>query len=526
MATEEIITISPTTNKPVTTRHGPSNTELEAVPANAVRAFQSWSKTSLTERQAIVKKAIGLLRERQDDLARELTEQMGRPISYGAKEVATAALRGEYMLKVSGDCLQDTPGDAEQGFKRYIRKAPLGTVLVLFAWNYPWLILANSLFPALLAGDAVILKPSPQTPTVAEQAQKICLDAGVPKDVVQVFHCGSFDRLRPILHDPALKLICFTGSVAGGLAVQKEVSDKVSVKVGLELGGKDPAYVRGDVDVAWAAEEIVDGAIFNSGQSCCALERIYVDAKIHDQFVAAVQNVLKGYRLGDPFDPNTQLGPVVSKRSAETITKHVQDALEKGALDVTPHNDTFVNPPKDGNFVAPKVLTNVAHDMLVMRDETFGPIIPIMKVSGDQEAVRLMNDSQFGLTATIWTKDVDAGHHLADDVDAGTVFVNRADYPSPVSSTPLCIAVSAQSQHYPYPRRYIILPSIHLLVFFSFDGMKRGLIKLIVVTLRSWLTFLHGYLALTTYTLGPSLDRRQRLRQGSDSEQIRLRSIC
>lgn len=215
--------------------------------------------------------------------------------------------------------------------------------------------------------------------------------------------------------------------------MQRAASDQVSVRVGLELGGKDPAYVRSDVDVKWAAEEIVDGAVFNSGQSCCSLERIYVDEKIHDEFVKAVQDVLKGYRLGDPSDPKTHVGPVVSKRAAETIKAHVKDALSKGAKDSTPDNDSFRSPPKDGNFVAPTLLTGVTHDMIVMTEETFGPIIPVMKVKSDEEAVKLMNDSQFGLTASIWTKDVEAGHKLADDVEAGTVFVNRCDYPSPVS---------------------------------------------------------------------------------------------
>ncbi|KAL9091137.1 MAG: hypothetical protein Q9159_001554 [Coniocarpon cinnabarinum] len=432
MTAETITTISPTTNTPVAIRHGPSDAEMEAMPTTAASAFRSWSMTELAERQALVKRALQLLRERQDALAKTLTEEMGRPIAYGAKEVATAALRGEYMLRVSSECLADTPGDEETGFRRYIRKTPLGPVLVLFAWNYPWLILANSLFPALLAGDTVILKPSPQTPSVAEQAQKLCVDAGVPKDVVQVLHCGDFDRLRPMLRHPSIKLICFTGSVAGGLSVQQAVSDKVAVRVGLELGGKDPAYVRSDVDVAWAAEEIVDGAIFNSGQSCCALERIYVDSKIHDQFVTAVQHILEGYRLGDPADSTTQIGPVVSKKAMDTIASHVQDALSKGAKDATPANDTFVNLPKDGNFVSPRLLIHVTHDMTVMKDETFGPIIPVMKVSSDEEAIQLMNDSQFGLTASIWTKDTHTGNRLADGVDAGTVFINRADYPSPV----------------------------------------------------------------------------------------------
>lgn len=201
--------------------------------------------------------------------------------------------------------------------------------------------------------------------------------------------------------------------------------------MGLELGGKDPAYVRSDVDIKWAAEEIVDGAVFNSGQSCCAIERVYVAEDIHDEFVAAVQEVLKGYVLGDPSDPKTNLGPVVSKRSANTIRYHIKDALDKGAKDVTPENDSFKSPPADGNYVAPTLLINVNHDMLVMKDETFGPVIPVMKVKSDDEAIHLMNDSQFGLTASIWTKDVTKGNELIDDVEAGTVFVNRCDYPSP-----------------------------------------------------------------------------------------------
>jgi len=214
------------------------------------------------------------------------------------------------------------------------------------------------------------------------------------------------------------------------LSVQRAASDRI-VSVGLELGGKDPAYIRDDVDIKWAAEEIVDGAIFNSGQSCCSIERVYVDEKIHDSFVEALQEVLKGYKLGDPFDQSTHVGPVVSKRSAETIRSHIKDALDKGAKDATPENDTFKSPPPDGNFVAPTLLVNVNHEMTVMSEETFGPVIPVMKVKDDDEAIRFMNDSEFGLTASIWTKDVEKGEALAEKVEAGTVFVNRCDYPSP-----------------------------------------------------------------------------------------------
>ena len=183
----------------------------------------------------------------------------------------------------------------------------------------------------------------------------------------------------------------------------------------------------------WAAEEIVDGAVFNSGQSCCSVERVYVDDKIHDDFVSALQGVLQGYKLGDPMDKSTNVGPVVSARSADTIRSHIKDALEKGARDVTPDNASFKSPPAEGNYVAPTLLINVNHDMAVMTEETFGPVIPVMRVKNDEEAIKLMNDSQFGLTASIWTKDVGKGHELIDDVEAGTVFVNRCDYPAPVS---------------------------------------------------------------------------------------------
>jgi len=280
----------------------------------------------------------------------------------------------------------------------------------------------------------VILKPSPQTPTSAEQIQTIFKDAGLPEGVLQVFHSGSIAQIETIARSPLIQLVCFTGSVANGLAVQTAASDRVPIRVGLELGGKDPAYIRSDVDIKWAAEEIVDGAVFNSGQSCCSVERVYVDEKIHDEFVSALQEVLKGYKLGDPMDKKTHVGPVVSKRSADTIRSHVKDALKKGANDATPDNETFKSPPPDGNFVAPVLLTNVNHEMAVMTEETFGPVIPVMKVKNDAEAIKLMNDSQFGLTASIWTKDVNKGHELVDDVEAGTVFVNRCDYPAPVSA--------------------------------------------------------------------------------------------
>ncbi|KAI1352355.1 aldehyde dehydrogenase [Xylaria sp. FL0043] len=430
MSVETITTISPTTNEPILSRTGVSASDLEEIPRVAEEAFKTWRETSLTDRTIIVKKALALLEKQKDQLAEEITVQMGRPISYTGAEITTALKRADYLVKISEDTLKDTPGEPEKGFKRFIRKVPVGPVLVIFAWNYPYLILVNSLIPALLAGNTVILKPSPQTPTIAEHVTKAFNEAGLPAGVLQYFHCGSPLIMESLVRNPKVALICFTGSVAGGLAVQKAASDRI-VNVGLELGGKDPAYVRGDVDLDWAAAEIVDGSIFNSGQSCCALERTYVDEKVYDAFIEATQKVLKSYKVGDPLEKETQIGPVISKRAKETIEAHIKDALEKGAKDATPDNPTFSSLPTRGNFVKPTLLTDVNHTMTVMKEETFGPVIPVMKVSGDDEAIELMNDSEFGLTASIWTKDTDKGYELAQRVEAGTVFVNRADFPSP-----------------------------------------------------------------------------------------------
>lgn len=368
---------------------------------------------------------------------------MGRPIAYTPVEVKTAVKRAEYLINVAAEVLsEDVPvlGTVESGFKRHLQRSqPLGVILVIFAWNYPYLILVNSLIPALLAGNAVILKPSPQTPTIAEHVVSMLEEAGLPKGVVQYFHAGQVEDLKPLVQSEEVDHICFTGSVAGGLAVQRLVVEGgrgIRCGVGLELGGKDPAYVREDFagddkGLRWAAEEIVDGAIFNSGQSCCAIERVYVHEKVHDRFVEECRRILEGYRVGDPEKKETQIGPVVSKRAKDMILKQVYDAVSKGAKDETPANTTFANLDPAGNYVAPVLLSGVTHEMSIMMDETFGPVIPVQKVTSDEEAVALMNDSQFGLTASIWTKDTKRGEELIPDIEAGTVFVNRADFPSP-----------------------------------------------------------------------------------------------
>lgn len=432
-----VTTISPSTNKPVVTRVGVTADDLKRVADNAQEAFRSFSQsTTLAQRQEFVTRAVDILEKRKDVLARELTEQMGRPIGFSPVEIATAIKRSHFLNRVSNTVLNEVvPGEEEAGFRRFIKRQPVGVAFIIFAWNYPWLILVNSLIPAILAGNAVILKPSPQTPTIVEQIASAFEEAGLPKNVIQFVHCGEPALLEGLIQSPKVDHICFTGSVAGGLAVQKAAVDRI-VNVGLELGGKDPAYLRDDVDIAWAAEQIVDGAVFNSGQSCCAIERVYVHKNIYRPFVEEVKKVLSNYVVGDPFDAKTHVGPVISKRAKETILAHIADAVSKGAKDETPANATFENTPAEGNYVKPTLLTGVNHGMDVMTQETFGPVIPVMKVEGDDEAIRYMNDSEFGLTASIWSRDIEGAEKLVDRVEAGTVYINRSDYPSPVSTLP------------------------------------------------------------------------------------------
>lgn len=356
----------------------------------------------------------------------------------------------------------------------------------------------------------MILKPSPQTPTVVEQVSSIFLEAGLPRNVLQYFHCGSLVNLEAIIRSPLINHICFTGSVAGGLAVQKAAADRI-VNVGLELGGNDAAYVRQDVDLAWVAEEIVDGAIFNSGQSCCSIERVYVHEKVHDAFIQEIKKVLSNYRVGDPFDEKTQIGPVISQKARENILSHIEDAIKGGARDETPANSTFDNLPPVGNFVKPTLLTGVTHSMRVMAEETFGPVIPVMKVKDDSEAIRWMNDSDLGLTASVWTKDVATGEKLIQDIEAGTVFINRADYPSPVSfvEPPVlrCAALfCAVLQLHDTPVRFII--------FFPFDSI-------FYPYQVSW----HHHILTSFRLIGPCMDRMEEFRKRCYPQQIWFRPV-
>ncbi|GAA5922223.1 aldehyde dehydrogenase family protein [Sporobolomyces koalae] len=430
-------TISPITGQAIVTRPLASSTStLDAAVDASHSAYLAWRKVPLDERIALVEKGIKHLASRASDLGPELTQQMGRPIRYTNSEFSTFEDRGMWLLAQAQSALRDehVGPDRPQAFRRIIRRAPVGVCLLVGAWNFPYMIQVNALIPALVAGNSVILKPSPQTPLVAERIQESFEAAGLPKDLIQTVHLTPA-QMDYLVGHPKIPFVSFTGSVANGKRVEKtaaEAADKHGTfkMVGLELGGKDAAYIRKDCDPAYAAENVVDGAFFNSGQSCCAVERVYVHESIYDAVVEQVTKVVKEYKLGDPREQETTLGPVISLRSAATIREHVKEAVSKGAHALIDESD-FPEAKEGTTYVAPQVLINVDHSMKVMSEETFGPVVGLMKVKSDEEAVRLINDSPYGLTCSVWTQDESAFEAIVDEIDTGTVFMNRCDYLEP-----------------------------------------------------------------------------------------------
>ncbi|KAK4687111.1 hypothetical protein P7C73_g2999, partial [Tremellales sp. Uapishka_1] len=425
-------TISPYTQKALCTRPLLSAAELDAVVSDAVKAQKSWRKVPLDERFALAEKWLVEFEKMGDLMAEDLSLQMGRPISQAPGEIKGALYRARHLIKIAKASLAPVPqtDTDDEANKRTIVKQPLGVIAVISPWNFPHLCMVNIFLPAVLAGNAVIIKPAPQTPVPAERIMSTFLAAGLPKNVIQVVHLTQETTLENLCKDPRIEFISFTGSVAGGRAVQEAASAGKGFKgVGLELGGKDPAYVREDADVDFSAENLVDGAMFNSGQSCCGVERIYVHSSIFDSFVAKFVDIAKGYKLGDPSSPETNLGPVVSVASAARIRKQIKEALDAGAQAVL--DESHFPEAKEGtSLLGPTVLINVDHSMDVMKEETFGPVVGIMKVENDEEALTLMNDSPYGLTASVWT-DPTASQQVfqsfVEDLECGTVYLNRAD---------------------------------------------------------------------------------------------------
>lgn len=421
-------TISPVDGSVYATRPPAGAAEVDRVLDRAVAARAAWRAMPLDARVPVVRAAVEWLVERADDLGLELTWQMGRPIAHSPSELRGGlAERAAHLLDIAPSALADVVPEARPGFRRFIRREPLGTVLVLAPWNYPYLTAVNAVVPAILAGNTVVLKTASQTPLVSERWSEAFAAAGLPEGVFQHVH-ASHEAVGRMIADERVSFVAFTGSVEGGHAVQRAAADRF-IATGLELGGKDPAYVRADAPAA-TAEELVDGAFFNAGQSCCGVERIYVHHARYDAFVDEFAELTRAYRLGNPTDPTTTLGPMVRTSAADWVRAQVADARERGATALVDPADFPADRP-DSPYLAPQVLVGVDHSMRLMTEETFGPAIGIMPVAGDDEAVRLMNDSAYGLTASIWSDDVDAAEALGDQVDTGTVFLNRCDHLDP-----------------------------------------------------------------------------------------------
>jgi acyl-CoA reductase-like NAD-dependent aldehyde dehydrogenase len=394
----------------------------------ASRAQLAWRSVPLAARCKVLGKAVDAFVAKGADISTEISWQMGRPLQHAPGEVRGFEERARHMLSIAPETLAAIQIGGKPGFERQIKRVPLGVVVVVAPWNYPYLTAVNAVFPALIAGNAVILKASHQTPLCAERFHEAFASAGVPAGVFQYLHLSHSDTAR-LMGDQRVATVCFTGSVSGGRAVV-EATGRGFATAGLELGGKDPAYVRDDAVMAHAIESLTDGAFFNAGQSCCGIKRIYVAAARYEEFIAGVVELCGSYRLGSPLDTGTTLGPVVRTAAAEAIRAQVRAAVAAGARQLIDEK-LFAASVAGTPYLAPQVLTDVNHSMSIMREESFGPAVGIMKVAGDEEAVRLMNDSDFGLTAAIYSADATRAEALGDALDTGTVFLNRCDYLDP-----------------------------------------------------------------------------------------------
>jgi acyl-CoA reductase-like NAD-dependent aldehyde dehydrogenase len=394
----------------------------------AVSAQRAWRAVPVEQRAAICRKFCDAFEAKKDSIAIDLTWQMGRPLRYTPSEVRGTLERARYMIDIAAEALADVDAGPKPDFRRFVRREPLGVVFTVAAWNYPYLIAVNSVVPAIMAGNAVVLKHSAQTPLCAERFAEAFREAGLPEGVFQVLHL-SHDETERVVKDSRVAFVAFTGSVAGGHAIQRALADRF-VGAGLELGGCDPAYVRHDANLAHAIENLVDGAFFNSGQSCCGIQRIYVHEKLYDDFVEGAVALTKQYVLGNPTEQATTLGPLVRTAAADQVRKQIAASIASGAKPAIDER-AFAAARAGTPYVAPQLLLNADHRTAVMREEIFGPVAGVQKVRNDDEAVKLMNDSAFGLTAAIWTEDADVAEALGDRIDTGTWFMNRCDYLDP-----------------------------------------------------------------------------------------------
>lgn len=402
-----------------------SRSEADAAVTRAKIAQRKWNMRPIEERIQLVKAGVAAIGAMNEEIVPEIAWQMGRPIRYGG-EFGGFNERASYMADIAIDALAPIEIENSNNFRRVIKRVPHGLVLVIAPWNYPFMTAINTVAPALIAGNTVMLKHASQTPLVGERLAKAFHSVGIPRDIFQNVFLDH-DTTSALISDRAFDFINFTGSVSGGIAMEKAAAGTFT-SIGLELGGKDPGYVMEDANLDAAVETLIDGAMFNSGQCCCGIERIYVIESLFEDFIKKAVAVVNQYNLGNPLDPETTIGPMAHIRFANEVRAQTQEAIKDGAK---AHIDPCLFPMDGGAYLMPQILTDVTHDMRIMREESFGPVVGIMSVKNDKEAIKLMNDSNFGLTASLWTEDINRAEAIADRIDTGTAFMNRADYLDP-----------------------------------------------------------------------------------------------
>lgn len=420
-----ITCISPIDGSVYAERPALTTEAAKAAVARATAAGAAWAARPLKERIDLVMAGVAKIGEMNEEIVPEIAHQMGRPIRYGG-EFGGFNERASYMAEIAEEALADIGLEDSGAFRRLIKRVPHGVVLVIAPWNYPFMTAINTVAPALIAGNTVMLKHASQTPLVGERLAQAFHAVGIPEDVFQnVFldHQTTSD----LIGAKSFGFVNFTGSVGGGKAIETAAAGTFT-GIGLELGGKDPGYVCDDADIDAAVDTLIDGAMFNAGQCCCGIERIYVAEQHFDSFVEKAVAIVNSYKLGNPLDQETTLGPMAQARFAEDVRAQTAEAVAAGA---TANIDPADFPQDGGAYLMPQILTNVTHDMRVMREESFGPVVGIMPVKDDAEAIALMNDSNFGLTASVWTADTARAMAIGDQIETGTVFQNRADYLDP-----------------------------------------------------------------------------------------------